>query len=119
MKIIGIIGTRRRHSSEDLNLVRRVFKSLYEPGDMIVSGGCAKGGDYFAEVIAKEEGISILIHYPDWKRHGRGAGFVRNTKIANDSHFLIACVHPDRKGGTEHTIKEFLKHKTKNNLILT
>ena len=48
----------------------------------------------------------------------RGAGFVRNGDIAKDSDVLIACVAPDRTGGTEDTIKKFLKLKTEKCLFL-
>jgi len=114
--IIGIIGSRRRHTIEDLNLTREVFKKIYTLGDTIVSGGCPKGGDYFAEVIAREMKIPIKIHKADWSL-GKHAGFLRNTDIANDSDILIAVVASDRLGGTEDTIKKYLK-QNKNNLIL-
>ncbi len=54
----------------------------------------------------------------NWKKFGRAAGFIRNTDIAENSDILIACVSKDRTGGTEDTIKKFLKEKDRNNLIL-
>jgi len=48
----------------------------------------------------------------EWNKYGRGAGIARNTLIANNCDILIACVSPDRTGGTEDTIK-----KTKNKKI--
>jgi hypothetical protein len=132
MKTIGITGTRTRDSESDFLLVEKAFLSVYSPGDRIVSGGCPHGGDRFAELLAirikepmatthwllslnaheRQEAIRrieapILIHWPDWKRDGRAAGFVRNTPIAEDSEILIACVAPSRHGGTEDTIKKF------------
>ena len=109
MKKIGIIGTRRRNSSEAFKKIKEAFLEEYEEGDYIVSGGCPKGGDRCAEQIAKNHGIPITIYFPDWKKHGRGAGLVRNTEISSSSDVLIACVAKDRKGGTEDTIKKFLK----------
>ena len=82
---------------------------MYEDGDWIVSGGCPKGGDRFSEVIAKKYGIPILIFYPNWNKYGRGAGLVRNSDVANNSDILIGCVSKDRTGGSEDTIKKFLK----------
>ena len=70
----------------------------------IVSGGCTKGGDRFAEMIAKYYGLSILIYYPDWNGDGKAAGFIRNTFIAKRCDVLIACVVKNGKGGTEDTI---------------
>jgi len=105
-KTIGIVGSRRRDRNVDLNACMTVFIDIYEPGDRIVSGGCPKGGDRFAEKIAKMLGLTITIHYPDWESNGRAAGFIRNTKIAKDCDILIAVVSQDRKGGTEDTIRK-------------
>lgn len=116
MAKIGIVGSRRRHSIEDLNMTREAFNKVYKPGDTIISGGCPKGGDYFAEVIAKELKIPIKIYPANWKL-GRHAGFLRNTDIASDSDILIAVVSADRTGGTEDTIKKYTKFG-KINLVL-
>jgi len=118
MKKIGIIGSRRRDGGDDYIKVIKQATEIYEDGDRLISGGCPKGGDRFAEIIAKTIGCPILIFHSDWDRHGRGAGFVRNTYIADESDILIACVAEDRKGGTEDTIKKFLKNKSKENLYL-
>ena len=109
MKFIGIIGSRRRNAHPDYLAVKAAFESIYREGDWIVSGGCPKGGDRFAEEIAKDRGIPIIIFYPDWVRHGRAAGFVRNAEIAAYSDSIIACCTPERKGGTEDTINKFKK----------
>jgi len=109
MKKIGIIGSRTRDTGFAFDLVKKKFLEIYEDGDQIVSGGCPKGGDRFAEVIAKNYGIPILIYYPNWNKYHKGAGFVRNTDIANESDHLVACVAVNREGGTEDTIKKFEK----------
>ena len=106
---IGIIGTRRRNSPGDYKATFKKFFDLYEDGYRIISGGCPKGGDNFAFDISKSEGIPITIFPANWSRYGKGAGFVRNTDIAENSDILIACVSKDRTGGTEDTIKKFLK----------
>jgi hypothetical protein len=118
MRKIGIVGSRRRDLLKDYNLIRDKFFEIYKEGDLIISGGCPKGGDRFAESIAKEYGIPILIFYPNWAKHGNVAGFIRNSHIAETSDFLIACAASDRTGGTEDTIKKFLKHKSEGDLYL-
>ena len=107
MKIIGVVGSRRRNTPQDYIKVEEKFFELYEKGDWVCSGGCPEGGDHFAEEIAKHYGIPILIFYPNTKDLGVGGYFERNTEIAKHSHVLIACVAEDRKGGTEDTIKKF------------
>lgn len=117
-KVIGIIGSRRRNSNEDFSAIHTRFLEIYNPGDIIVSGGCPKGGDRFAETIADLYNIPIMIFRANWNRFGRGAGFVRNTDIARESCELIACVTADRTGGTEDTVKKFLKDKDESLLHL-
>ena len=117
MKYIGIIGTRRRDSQEDYRIVRKAFLEVCEQEDVIISGGCSKGGDRFAERLAKHFCTPIKIFKANWSL-GKHAGFLRNTEIAKKSDILIACVAKDRKGGTEDTIKKFLKTHAIKNLIL-
>lgn len=105
MKTIGIIGSRRRDSKEDLELCRKTFLEIYEEGeDSLVSGGCPKGGDRFCQIFAEEYGIPIKIHYAEWDKYGKAAGFKRNAYIAKDADVLICVVAEDRIGGTENTI---------------
>lgn len=108
-KVIGIIGSRRRHTHVDYFPTLDKFREIYEDGDEIVSGGCPQGGDYFAEKIAKDQQVPIKIYYAQWNKLGRSAGFARNGDIARDADVLIAVVATDRTGGTEDTIKKFQK----------
>ena len=108
-RTIGIVGSRRRNSPADKALLKKAFFSIYRPGDTIVSGGCPKGADRFAEEIAAECNIPIRIHSAQWDIYGRSAGFKRNTYIAHDADILIAVVAEDRRGGTEDTIRKFHK----------
>ncbi len=108
-QVIGIVGSRRRNSKADLDLCLAAFLKVFRPGDRLVSGGCPQGGDLFAEVIARGRGLSLTVHYPDWKGLGKRAGFARNTFIARDCTVLIALPAKDRTGGTEDTIAKALK----------
>jgi hypothetical protein len=117
-KVIGIVGTRRRNSMTDLVAVEKEFLKHYEEGDVICSGLCPTGADRFAVMLSEKYDTRCKWYPAEWKKHGRAAGFIRNTYIANDSDILIACVAEDRKGGTEDTIKKFLKDKPKSRLFL-
>lgn len=124
-KKIIIIGSRRRDSDEDYMQVWNEFRKWYEDGDIIVSGGCPKGGDRFAEVIATKLGLTedngkLIIHLP--KKPPRNSPryewakcmYERNTVVAGEaepSTIVIACVSPDRKGGTEDTIRKIERRK--------
>lgn len=107
MKWIGIVGSRRRNTKADFDIVEKKFLEFYEPGDALVSGGCSTGADRFAEILAKKYQVPIMIWYAAWDRFGKSAGFQRNNNIATNAQVLIACVASDRTGGTEDTIKKF------------
>jgi hypothetical protein len=116
MKKIGIIGTRKRNIVTDFHIVNEAFKQIYEDGDWIVSGHCPKGGDAFAEKIAYDNGIPILLFPP--KKKIREFFFARNTLVAEASDIIIAClinpheslesIYKRTSGGTEDTIRKFL-----------
>ncbi len=118
MKKIGIVGSRRRDTNEDFLKINNAFLLNFYEGDAIVSGGCPKGGDRFAEIIAEKYKVPITIYKPNWKKYGHGAGLIRNTDIAKESDILIACVSEDRKGGTEDTIKKFKKFHPEGKIVL-
>jgi hypothetical protein len=135
MKKIIIIGSRRRDEPEDYKLVYNQFKKYYNEGDIIVSGGCPKGADKFAEVIAGRMGMTkengqLIIHLP--KKPPKGSPrfkwaqcmYERNTVVAHETEedsVVIACVARDRTGGTEDTIKKIKRWNQIdfNNIILT
>lgn len=120
---LGIVGSRRRNTFKDKNKLRSLLikaKELHK--DLcLVSGGCSKGADRFAEELSVELNIPIIIHYPDKSKlpenyqnfHYAQIAYERNTLIAQDCDVLIALVAPDRKGGTEDTIKKTLKLEKK------
>ena len=112
---LGIVGTRRRNTDKDYKIVEKAYLKICKTFNIhhIISGGCQKGGDRFAEIIARKFGLPITIYHADWKRYGRSAGFERNTYIAEDSTILLACVAKDRTGGTEDTIAKFKLNHTK------
>jgi hypothetical protein len=124
---VGIIGSRRRNTILDKELIReQLLKIIKNNSDIvIISGGCPQGGDRFAEELASEYKIPTKIFYPDKSKLPFNPNrwdytkifYDRNTLVAEASDLLIACVSKDRKGGTEDTIKKYLKFK-KDKIIL-
>jgi len=55
----------------------------------VVSGG-ARGVDRLGERWAKANGIPVKKFPADWKKHGMGAGHVRNREMAHYADALIA-----------------------------
>ena len=118
MKRIIIIGSRRRNTPDDFTNVAETFLNIYEPGDLIVSGGCPEGGDRFAEDISAMGDIWMVVWEAEWNKYGKPAGFIRNTIIAQNGDIVIASVASNRKGGTEDTIKKFREFYPEGEVIL-
>lgn len=116
--ILGIVGCRARDTEHDCILVENAYHVIASRVSSIVSGGCPRGGDRFAEVIAKKWNVPIKIYPADWAKFGKSAGYKRNIFIARDADVLIACVSKERIGGTEHTIKMFKEYHPDGKLIL-
>jgi len=119
---IGIVGCRIRDTQSDCDLIEKALLNTIgnksKDRYCIVSGGCPKGGDRFAELLATKHNITIKIYPAEWNKYGKSAGYKRNTYIAQDSNILIACVASDRKGGTEDTIKKYKDFHPDGSLIL-
>lgn len=128
---IGIVGSRRRDGKADFMAVRKAFIELLEEYRgrkiVIVSGECKTGGDKFARWLRDEFGMAYIGHPPDEsdmdpKKNRRfeyaRVAYARNTLIARDSDILIACVASDRTGGTEDTVRKFIKMGKKEHLVL-
>ncbi|MGW9447032.1 DUF2493 domain-containing protein [Bacillus mobilis] len=54
----------------------------------LVHGG-ASGADLLAAAVAYTLGWSVEIHCADWELHGRGAGPIRNQKMADAGADLL------------------------------
>lgn len=94
---VAVIGSRSFHNYEMLkNVLSKYHISL------IISGG-AKGADSLAETYARENDIETLIFKPDWDKHGKSAGYIRNIDIIENSDLVIAFWDGKSKG-TKHSI---------------
>jgi len=99
---LAVIGSR---DFNDYNLIKEVldfFISNYEKVT-IVSGG-ARGADKLSERYAKENELDTDIYPADWEKHGKGAGYIRNQTIWDNSDIGIAFWDGKSKG-TEHSFK--------------
>lgn len=130
---VGIIGARIRNTEMDKQKIKFKLVEIMNKLEVthIVSGGAKKGGDRFAEELAKEFNIGMLIFKPI-PTSNRSAAiralFVRNTDVAKNSDILIASVDPEfdtlekvlasKRGGTNDTIKKFIKFHGKENIHL-
>lgn len=125
---VGIIGVRTRNDDCDKAKIRTTLLKILQRNiiETIISGGAKKGGDRFAEELAKEFRLPTRIFYP--KTYTTPGFLARNVLIAKHSDILVACVDSEfntieqilnsKTGGTNFTVKEFLKISSKENLYL-
>lgn len=90
---VAVIGSR---SFNDYNELRRILNGLGYITE-IISGG-ADGADKLAEQYADEKGIPTKIFLPDWNKHGKIAGFLRNTDIIENADIVVAFWDNQSKG---------------------
>lgn len=71
----------------------------YDTGEIteIVSGG-ARGADSLGERYAKENDIPLKVFPADWDTHGKKAGHIRNSEMANYGDELLAFWDGESKG---------------------
>lgn len=96
---VAIVGSR---GFKDLDRVR-AYVGFLLPQDTVVSGG-ARGVDSTAEEEARRRGIKVTIFLPDWKAHGKRAGFLRNQDIVNEADRVVAFWDGTSRG-TANTIE--------------
>lgn len=104
---LAIIGSR---TATDYYLLLRVMEQYFpsrmtkegpeSPITEIISGG-AKGADSLAARFAKENAhhrIKLTEFLPDWNKHGKRAGFVRNEDIIKNADRVLALWDGVSKG---------------------
>lgn len=96
---VAVVGSR---SFSDYNLLAAHLHRV-KGVEMIVSGG-ARGADQLGERWARQHGIQIRIFKPDWQRHGKSAGVIRNREIVDNADMVIAFWDGQSKG-TQHTVE--------------
>ena len=72
--------------------------------NIVVVSGTARGADRLGERYARERGYRIDRYPADWDRDGNSAGPIRNAKMADNAHALIAF-WDGRSRGTKNMIE--------------
>ena len=111
---LAIVGS--RGITDRMAIIMGVSEAMNKAMDLnlnpdveeIVSGG-ADGVDTLAESYAKNYGIPTRIFPPEWKKHGKKAAFLRNSKIVEASDIVLAIWDGESKG-TKMTIDIARRH---------
>ena len=89
---------------------RRAIKSrlLLLPKDVVVVHGAHwEGADAIIMHVCFELGLKQEPHPADWDKHGKAAGPIRNSAMAQaGGNLCIAWWHPDAHAGTDDMLKK-------------
>ena len=99
MKVI-IAGSR---TITDYKALAAAITAAGYPISCVISGG-ARGADTLGEKYARNNNIPLKRYIPDWEKHGKSAGFLRNAEMVDNADGLIALWDGVSRG-TPHTIR--------------
>lgn len=91
------------------------YKLLKEKLDFLLSNtdkeevtilcGMARGADLLGKRYADENNIDVWEYPAKWDKHGKRAGYLRNSQMADEGTHLVAFWNGTVKGsGTKHMI---------------
>ena len=111
---VGVVGSRESNESQKQVLFILLTKIISDVKDVkLVSGGCYKGADKWAEEFAAENLLEMKVHKPE--KMNAFYFRQRNLAITDDSDIVIATMpkNPDyrRFAGTEQTVRCALYRK--------
>ena len=91
---LAIAGSR---GFDDYELLCKVLSKSNQTIDQIVSGG-ARGADKLGAKYARDNEIDLVEFIPDWDKHGKAAGYIRNADIVDACDCLLALWDGKSKG---------------------
>lgn len=108
----AVIGSR---TFNDFSMVEKTMNEYKQNNnveyELIISGG-ARGADSLGEEYANKYNVPKLILKPDWKKHKKAAGFIRNKNIIDNAEIVFAFWDGKSKG-TQHAMQlTKQQHKT-------
>lgn len=106
---LAVIGSR---TFDDFDLMVTTLDKF--PNPTIISGG-ARGADQLAARYARLRNAPLIEYLPDWNKHGKAAGFIRNQLIVDAADAVIAFWDGQSRG-TAHSID--LARKARKRLLV-
>lgn len=91
----------------DVSLVYKKLDEHIAGADVLIISGGARGADTLALDYAADRGLPIKIMPAEWEARGKGAGYIRNSAMADEADELIAFWDGESRG-TKHMIDTML-----------
>lgn len=101
----------------DFSDFKLLCSTLSEQKVSLVVSGCARGADRLGEKWAAGVGIPISRFPAEWDTHGKSAGYIRNTAMAENADVLVAFWDGNSRG-TKHMIDVATKKKLQVTVVL-
>jgi hypothetical protein len=119
-KCLAIVGSRDYQNyvqlSKEVDEFIKLIENKYNTKIKTIASGGAKGCDQLAEQYAKERKLECLVFHAKWSKYGRSAGPRRNSRIVNNSDYMMAF--PSSKSiGTYDSINKARKKKIEIKII--
>lgn len=91
--------------SRDWEDVPTILAALVAESDgtatTLVHGGCPTGADAIADSLSAAFKVTVERHPADWARHGKRAGFVRNSEmVALGADVCLAFIRDESRGAS-------------------
>ena len=115
--LIGFSGSRRLHAHSCTEYVFPILKSLDLEKDIVVVGD-ALGVDEAVRRWCSDNKFAHLVFYAHWSKFGKGAGPIRNSRMAPMIERLYAFPGPSSTG-TVDMIKRCREFLDESNIIQT
>jgi hypothetical protein len=94
------------------DMLCELVSTIYEDRSVSIVSGMARGPDRIAYDFAKAEDVTCYEFYPDWDKHGKIAGFIRNREMGDFADGLLAF-WDGKSSGTKDMIDYMLITKKK------
>lgn len=91
--------------SRGVKLYRQIVEAVEnsEFDISVIISGTARGADRLGEQYASKNNIPCKRYPAEWDKHGKSAGYIRNTLMADNADALIAIWDGESRG-TKHMI---------------
>ncbi len=87
MKKVIVAGSR---DFSNYDLLKKELDKICKSGyDVEIVSGTARGADTLGEQYAEENKLPLKMFLPDWDKHGKSAGYMRNREMAE---YADACI---------------------------
>lgn len=122
MKLL-VCGSRDYTDYESLKILLAGFLRLnpHHPyaifGQHTIIAGGARGVDLLAARFAEEHRLELEEILPDWDKHGKAAGFIRNQEMINLNPLVVMAFWNGESRGTKDTLTRARKNKIMTYII--